>query len=186
MKKIVINLTGKNGCGKDTSARLIKELCEFSYFVDSEIISIADPIKQVCSILTNEPLSNFNDRIKKESKLDNLDITRRDFMVEFTKKTMELDNNIYWKLTYSKIKNSKAKLIVITDCRFLEWLEFLENTNEVDSCIFQIDRDNCITQYLPIDVSSLKQCPVFHVDNNRDQHSLKVQLDFLLYNLLVV
>lgn len=123
-KPFIINLTGNNGAGKDTCAEIIQEILNEHNFT-CEIISLAEPVRKQCAALTNENPSVFLNEQKKKEIAPNFNITRRELLKLITEQSMCINKNIYWKIALQKIEKLDVDYVIITDCRYIEWLDFI-------------------------------------------------------------
>jgi hypothetical protein len=120
IKKIIVALLGKRGCGKSTAASQLVEKYGFAEY------SFAEPLKQVCSTLLGTPLNWFTDINLKEKVIPNWNNTPRYFMQKWGTEifrdympviTPEV-KSIWVDIMLKKINNSNSSRIVISDCRF--------------------------------------------------------------------
>src|SRR3989304_537110 len=71
----IIGIVGKSGSGKTTAANIIKEL-----FPAYTIVSFADKIKKVCSIVFDEDINLYYDENTKQNNAKGTNVSRRKIM----------------------------------------------------------------------------------------------------------
>lgn len=128
MKRLFINLSGNNGVGKDTVATFMQEYLK-AKDITVQILSLAKPVKECLAILTNESVDAYDDRVKKESIVSDLGMSRRDLMKAFTAVMMEVHASIFWKNALGRLERD-VEVIIITDYRYQGWTNFLELKGE--------------------------------------------------------
>ena len=176
-KPLIINITGFNNTGKDTTVKLIQDIFkEHNPNLLVENISIAQPIREMTAIATCENVDMFESTIEKELNTHIFNqFTRRELMIEISKKMFEIDKDFWWKITLKKIQESNANIITISDVRYLEWLEFLLENEYYDSKLLEVCRDNTSSQYprLEPDFNIIKSGNFKITDNNSTLEKLK-------------
>lgn len=120
---LVIGLTGKAGCGKDTLAALFKR-----YHSDQNVrlMAFASALKRRAGVVFDEPMSAFYDTKDAMSKWG---MTYRALLQKFgTEFAREMIDKDFWVKTLDYEYNSvcsNADVVVITDVRFdneAEWV----------------------------------------------------------------
>lgn len=170
-KPIIINITGFNNTGKDTVARLLKKIVEPVSSVEN--IPIAESIREMASVASGwghgaSYPDDFNHRVLKEKPTEPFNqFTRRELMIEITKKMFEIDKDFWWKTTLQRIEKSDARIITISDVRYSEWLEFLY---ERDYSFYTIElvKADTYSQYPRIPTWILKDLGIDYVCINND------------------
>lgn len=130
MSRMFINLSGQNGVGKDTVAKYVDlYFSEYSHNIKTQILSLAKPVKECLSVLSNEPVEFYSDREYKELEIESLNITRRQLMIDFSDALMQIHPDIFWINALDRIE-CDSDIIIITDYRFMSWASFLERKKE--------------------------------------------------------
>lgn len=135
--KIIIAIHGKMRSGKDTLGKLIKNFLEVNPDTlehdkkDSiKLYKFADPIKQSLSATWGIPVKELEkDEVK--NSLSPLGITWRELMQAHGKKLKEIDEDYFCKALFNRIDNDPSKICIITDWRFPNETEFIENHNGI-------------------------------------------------------
>lgn len=125
---MIIGISGEAGHGKNEVARLIAQMYSAQFVITgSKIIktdfhdkfeerAFADPLKRVCSALTNYPLEVFYDRTKKDKIIPGFGITMRELLQKVGTALRTIDDKIFVKSTIARIKPNNN--ILFTDVRF--------------------------------------------------------------------
>ena len=150
-----INLNGLGSSGKTTFGGLLQERLRAknkSCFT----LHLADPVKKICHILTNEPIINFYTN-KKVEMCDNHSLTRRQLMEQVTAKMMEIDDAFFWKLGISELY-SDVDFVIICDARYQSWYAYLEEKNIKHKDIYILSDGEVINNSFD----------VYYINNNKD------------------
>lgn len=112
---MIIGLIGGKGVGKDTLGGILSDLLP-SY----ETVAFADPLKEICSCITNTKIGNWYDQNMKNQKLKFPweDYTYRIFMQKLGTDVMRkhLRDSVWIDCLFSR--HQKKKDLIITDIRF--------------------------------------------------------------------
>ena len=137
---MIIGLTGKKGCGKDTTAQIIKKNFEQQGYRVA-LRAFADPLKKICQelfLLTDDQLY---DQTKKEEKDTRWSMTPRKmfqwFGTDCVRKRLGGD---FWirHLAYWHEQNWHTfDVCIITDIRFQNELDFVK---EMGGTVIKINR----------------------------------------------
>jgi dephospho-CoA kinase len=128
---MVIGLTGKKGCGKDTVGDYLVRKYGF------ERMAFADALKQVCQTVFDLTMEQMTDTIKKEQMDERWDTTPRHLMQivgtqlfrdKLTECFPHLKGSIWVGIIKQKILRS-SKNIVLTDVRFENEAEMVRQFN---------------------------------------------------------
>jgi len=172
-KPLIINITGFNNTGKDTAARLIKEIIEENTELLVENISIADPIRKMAAVATNDNIDAYTQHHLKESTSHPFQsFTRRELMIEITEKMFEIDKDFWWKIAHRKIEYSDANIITVSDVRYSEWLDYLKNNN-YNFRLLEICKSGTASQYSAINPLSYGVNNFRSIYNNTTIEDLK-------------
>jgi hypothetical protein len=153
-KPIVVCVTGYKQDGKTTTATLLKEHLEELGVVDIEFMNFADAIKSVAKKvfgITSEQLEELKQREFNNplmltdphgSVITNKKVTMRNVLQDIgSQVALDLgDQNIWAKALYKHIKVSEAKLIFVSDLRFPNEVEYLEDKLGKNLLILRVDR----------------------------------------------
>jgi molybdopterin-guanine dinucleotide biosynthesis protein len=124
----VIQLSGRKRSGKDWTATAIKQQLE-SQGYSVEVMSFAEPLKDIASIILNMPLSdlelakNNNDSIYQTSSHYNQYLTTfRSMLQKLGTEAMKkyFGKLVWYDLLINRIKQSSADYILVPDYRFSE------------------------------------------------------------------
>jgi hypothetical protein len=121
MPKIIL-INGKKRSGKDFVASLLQEQLKF-HNKTSDIISFADPIKEIISTTFNINIGELNEFKNSEMPIvvDNSEITNfRSVLQKFGTEAMKkwFGSGVWVKLLKEKTNKSKANFIIVPDFRF--------------------------------------------------------------------
>jgi hypothetical protein len=135
---MIIGLAGKAGSGKDLFAELIKKR-----LTSVENLAFAKPIKDAAKILFNFTDDQLYNYIKKE-EIDPIwdKSPRQIFQLLGGMLRKDVHENFFIMNIKQKIESSNANVIVITDVRFINELEFIRS---IGGKIIKILRPNAIT-----------------------------------------
>jgi hypothetical protein len=116
---MIVGVVGKKNTGKDTFANIfIKSRPDF------KIYHFGDPLKKLCSFLSDIPLENFNDRTKKEG------IPRQMMQYIGTDIFRKCISEDYWVQVFSSWwEENKHQNIIIPDVRFQNEIDFIKQKN---------------------------------------------------------
>lgn len=123
----VIGLTGKKGHGKDTAANLIKNKLEST----TELLAFAEPLKQAVCILFCLPREYVDDPVLKETPLPQWGgWTTRQILQWLGTDILrdQFDKDIFLKNMMFRIEKSNSENILITDVRFDNEAELVNNS----------------------------------------------------------
>jgi hypothetical protein len=149
----IIGLSGKIGAGKDTVHQIMHDEC-IKHGLSCVKISFADPLKDLCSTLFgwDRDRLNFDTAYKESNTLDSgepdpacqiySNKTRRMLIQEIGTECFRdsLDSEFWIKLQKLKLDNGEYDeydIGFITDCRFLNEIQFVKNNG---GSIFKINR----------------------------------------------
>lgn len=126
MDRVILPISGWMGSGKDTFGKFLKELAP----QDVEILQFSTALKEMAAFLLDVPVEKFADREFKEKHRLFLQRLGTDV---FRK---QVDMNWWVKQLIHKISYTEKKIIVITDVRFpneIQWLQevFGENVRPI-------------------------------------------------------
>jgi len=137
-KRIILAISGKKGSGKDLFYEILnKKLIERSHPVLVKL-KFAEPLKQICSVLTDLPLQYFYDHSYYGNTTSINNLTIRELQQQIgTEVFRGFHNNIWIECLKNKLANSyKDFNICITDLRFKDEFETLKNmSDENTTCI---------------------------------------------------
>lgn len=111
---MIIGLAGKSGAGKDTLASILQGSYPEMNFVSA---SFADKVKQIGSLILGVPVEQFENRIYKESWVDDLNISVREVLQAIGDGLRREINEDIWITALKKSLDPKLNYI-ITDVRY--------------------------------------------------------------------
>jgi hypothetical protein len=117
------NTGGSVNVGKDTFAKIFRE--EY-YNVTRNVVDLnknnniefARPLKEICATLLNVPIEMFYDRRFKEEY--------RPFLIQTSKALKTIGENVILLPTVLKVKNITSGLIIFTDLRLVNEVEYVK------------------------------------------------------------
>src|SRR5574343_218496 len=182
--KPIICLNGKNGVGKDTIAYIIRDILEKQYYKKVYTLSLAKPVKKICSILSNDKFEAYTDRTTKDAHSDFLGYSRRELMLNVTNKLIESDPFMFWRIGYDSIEKFNPDIVIITDCRYYEqWCEYT-NIKNLKSNIKYQNILFTITQDLSKSTAIKKDTRTEYSINNVDLDKVKQKLIPILEDII--
>lgn len=126
----IFGICGKIGSGKSTVSNILSR----SY--GAEIISFADPLKNICAELgynleVLKAETNHNRVLRETIKHPTWGLTGREILQKVGTDLFRdnFDKETWIKLAEHKILNSSAKIIVIPDCRFKNEFDLIKKYN---------------------------------------------------------
>jgi len=143
IKKTIIALSGKMGCGKSTIARHI-----YNKLDDAMIIPIAGMAKQCVEIITGVPMAeqqpdgSYDYSQKQKSLLLRSGTDLGVFIREFAESVRSVDKTVWIDATFNIIEESNRKYYIIPDLRMLTEYNFLSqltNSDDYEVFIFRIE-----------------------------------------------
>lgn len=192
MKRVIL-VAGKARSGKDTTAKIIKEMIVQG--LEVEIFSFASPMKEIISdtfsISLNEldSLKNAQEGIEFGFYVDRLErehhTTFRTLLQRFGTEAMkrQFGDNVWVELMHRKIKESRADVIIIPDWRFKTESEYLLNFDDefkVITC--EVKREGLVNKskhQSEIDLEDVDKDYVIHNDG-QCLSSIEHWVDFML------
>lgn len=125
---MIIGVSGKIGSGKDEVAKMIREELA-SQHRHVEIKKFAGKLKEICALLTGTDLEKWEDREFKYKILSEWGITPRQMLLDIGTKALRdnFDTDVWAKALFSDYKNSVLDFWVITDMRFKNELEIIQD-----------------------------------------------------------
>lgn len=121
--KIIFALLGKKESGKSTAAKFIKEK------FDAQICSFAKPLKD----MTGDIFGLSDDQMYgslKEVRDSRWNFTPRWVLQQIGNKAREyIDKNIWIDKLFKTVEESSNNIFVIDDCRYINEVEYICNTN---------------------------------------------------------
>jgi hypothetical protein len=126
---MIIGIGGKAQAGKDTTAMMLQTLIPFPnvtwdmywnsdivFTYDHFVVHYADLLKEVSQDMLNMPFDNFNSQEVKQSKIEWLDMTVREFLQKFgTAVRKEIDPDFWVKALFNVYNDAN---IIVADVRF--------------------------------------------------------------------
>jgi len=138
MAELIIGISGKKGSGKDLLFDELNKLFIEDGLTSLKKLKFAEPIKQMCSILSEQPLENFYDREKYKEPSGINDWNNRELMQKIgTEIFRNFDNDFWVNLCDTKIEKTE-KYVAITDLRFKNELELLKDKHREKSFVIRI------------------------------------------------
>jgi adenylate kinase family enzyme len=119
---MIIGFAGKMGAGKTTAA---KKLLEWVGIEKGQMLSFADGLREVVSILTNKPAMELKKQEVKNEEYRNSGLTYGQILQKVGVQWREFNENIWVEKLEQKINKNK-KYTFIDDVRFpneLEWIK---------------------------------------------------------------
>jgi len=175
---MVIGLTGKKGCGKDTVGDYLVRKYGF------ERMAFADALKQVCQTVFDLTMEQMTDTIKKEQMDERWDTTPRQLMQivgtqlfrdKLTECFPHLKGSIWVGIVKQKILRS-SKNIVLTDVRFENEAEMVRQFNGKLIQITRIDNnqsDKHVSENIHIQTN-------YMLENNQTVEELYQEIDKII------
>lgn len=143
IRKKIIALSGKMGCGKSTIARHV-----YNKLDDAMIIPLAGVAKQCIEIITGVPMEekqpdgSYDYSQKQKGMLLRSGMTLGVFIREFAEASRSFDKTIWIDATFNTIEGSNRKHYIIPDLRMLTEYNFLldlTNSDEYEVYMFRIE-----------------------------------------------
>ena len=138
MAELIIGISGKKGSGKDLLFDELNKLFVEDGKESLKRLKFAEPIKQMCAVLTEQPLENFYNRDMYKEQSGIYDWTNRELMQKVgTEIFRKFDNEFWVNLCDTKIEKIE-KYVAITDLRFKNELELLKDKHQENSFVIRI------------------------------------------------
>ena len=103
----MIGLSGKRGAGKGTVAAFLSELFPSAY----DVVSFADPLKEIAAKLTGQPLSLFHSQAGKATFLPEWNLTAGEFLQKLGNGTREtLHDEVWIKASFASLNLEKKHI----------------------------------------------------------------------------
>jgi hypothetical protein len=169
----IIGLVGKKQSGKDTTCKLLREMC-----VDRRVVRLAfaDALKlEVCSLIEKaNPSPGFEGSFRDESIewMDKLKLDLPEFrkvLQDYGTRMRQIHGNDYWvKQTAAQIEHNvsqiKPTIIVITDCRYANEAAWINSQGGVLWRIRRpdVDKENTDTHSSETELESISPDRVFY------------------------
>lgn len=143
IRKKIIALSGKMGCGKSTIARHI-----YNKLDDAMIIPLAGVAKQCIEIITGvsmdekQPDGSYDYSQKQKGMILRSGMPLGVFIREFAEASRGFDKTIWIDATFNTIESSNRKHYIIPDMRMLTEYDFLlglTNSDEYEVYMFRIE-----------------------------------------------
>lgn len=171
--KLIIAFSGKKRCGKNSAALFAK-----NFFMECgrtvEEMAFADPVKKSLALAMGLNESHFfQDEAKSEvfSFYDGQKMTGREMLQKFGTEALRdnFNDSIWLTSTVNKIKKSTADVILITDLRFPNELDFLREQGAFSIRIRRGDIIDNDTHYSETALDS--ECFDFFINNDEGKMS---------------
>jgi dephospho-CoA kinase len=171
----LLSISGKIGSGKDTVAEIIKTI---SPYYNWEVKKFAYKLKVVANILTDIPISNFEDQeFKKTLMSEEWGMTHREFLQRLGTEAMRngLHQNTWVNALFADYKIDSSNNYpnwIITDTRFINEINAVSERNGIK---IKIERDLFLRKG-------------YVIPNESDLHSSETSLDmytnwdYIIYN----
>lgn len=143
IRKKIIALSGKMGCGKSTIARHV-----YNKLDNAMIIPLAGVAKQCIEIITGvamseqQPDGSYDYSQKQKGMLLRSGMPLGVFIREFAEASRGFDKSIWIDATFNTIESSSRKHYIIPDMRMITEYEFLlglTNSDEYEVYMFRIE-----------------------------------------------
>ncbi len=142
MNKTIIAINGIIGSGKN---RLTREIYRSIKDKKVAVISFAYPMKRCVEIITGIEMETLNSdntydfsRKQKSMQIDS-GMKLGKFLVEFSQKCRELDDEIWINILKREVEKSKAEVFIIPDMRMLSEVNALKQWNGYNLYTVRID-----------------------------------------------
>lgn len=128
--KIIIAFSGKKRSGKNTAANFMKQF--FPKKLGYEELAFADPVKRTAAIALGLPLDYFfcdKNKVEVFTFCDGKKMTGRTILQTLGTEALRdnFNDSVWLTNAINRINQSPANVILITDLRFLNELDFLRN-----------------------------------------------------------
>lgn len=138
MAELIIGISGKKGSGKDLLFDELNKLFVEDGKTPLKKLKFAEPIKQMCAVLTEQPLENFYNRDMYQEQSGIYDWDNRELMQKIgTEIFRKFDHDFWVKLCDTKIEKVE-KYAAITDVRFKNELDLLKDKHKDKSFVIRI------------------------------------------------
>lgn len=167
---LVFLLSGPAGVGKDHIKKLIVD-----YFGTSVIstFAFADFPKLELANEKKIDISNFYNRILKDSHNMELNNTPRNALIEYSEAKKKIYGQDYWaNLVMEKLKICKNPVVVISDCRFESEIDSFIGKFEV--VLIKISRESITTTDTYIDYSKYDHINIVNRENQTPDFLLRL------------
>jgi hypothetical protein len=176
---MIIGITGYKNSGKDTIADYL--ISKYRYHK----ITFAGPLKDICKTLFFLSNDQLNNRILKEQKIKQYDLSPRQILqkvgTDLFRNHFDQDFwTVHFKTRISILRDNGIHYIVCSDVRFQNELDLI---HEMGGIIIRVNRFNTSSDYHESEnIDGLKNID-YQINNYLSPHELFSQIDQLLQDL---